>query len=90
MEPTRADWSILTRTKGGSLGFLRNLTLQECMNIWQRLDQRLERFRPTTASEAGAHYANYPVNPSILVQIEVFGPEGWNADEVKEWPRLTA
>lgn len=85
-------WSLMTRTHKGVVSILRDLTLYECREAYQRLDpdygQVIRSYEGRSSSGGFTMGGSYS---DRIEQREVFGPPGWEADvEMRlwlHWPR---
>lgn len=88
MSATDAAWSILTKTRGGTVSVLRDLTLAEAKQIYERLDswfgvtQTIKVFPDGTNHYGGV--GRHVQDGDIEIR-EVFGPPDWNVSEVNSW-----
>jgi hypothetical protein len=94
MDPNRRAWSLMTRSRGGTVSILRDLTLAECRQSYERLDP--EFGCTTTLYERSQGSEEYHGRGRVIVgreadgeivQREVFGPDDWDRKEMEEWPR---
>ena len=65
----RHDWHIVTRTRGGTVSILQNMTLRVAAETEHRL---------TPIRSAGMSFCH----DGDIEQIEVIGPEGWDGCRV--------
>lgn len=85
-------WSLLTKTRGGVVSVLRELTLAECKKIYQRLNPNYGvTYTSYEADGGGTFSCDFRTMSDGEVDIrEVFGPDGWDHKEVRgwdEWPK---
>ena len=87
--PERRAWSLVTKTEGGTVSILRDLTLVECRNAYEALDP----WRGITAisyqSEEGGSVSfgegSRTINAGDIQMREVFGPDDWDRSEMEAW-----
>src|SRR4051812_42935500 len=86
-DPNGRHWSLMTKTEGGVVSILRDLTLNECRQAYHRLNPDYQHTYTNYATEGGGAmgFHGRPVNKSDIAQREVFGPPDWNASEVDTW-----
>lgn len=84
-DPERRDWSLLTISNKGTVSLLRNLTLAQVKEVYMRLDPFRDAYAVVDEKGSGPIYG---VNNTIK-QREVFGPQGWDDSEVRDWRKPT-
>lgn len=98
-DPTQKDWSIMTKSRGGTVSVIRDLTEELAAKTYERLDPFYGQtctlvsihkdFLPenTYGAFSGAPWPTY--NDGDIEVREVFGPPGWkwfSKGMVKSWP----
>jgi hypothetical protein len=85
----RKAWSILTKTRKGVVSVLRDLTLVEAKNIYQRLNPEFGSSNVFYQTGEGCGYsgAMRSVSDNEIDLREVFGPEDWDRSEIREWDK---
>ena len=81
------SWSLMTKTRGGLVSILRDLTLDECKGAYQRLNPEYGYTWTTYESENGGVWSSQHsiLNKDEIEMREVFGPPGWDVAEVHSW-----
>lgn len=69
-DPTRKDWAVITRTHGGTVSVLPNLTLHQAEQAAKRLEPSW--FRP------GREGQMFHLDHGTIVDVSIIGPEGWH------------
>lgn len=95
-------WSIMTKSRGGTVSVIRGLTLVEAAKTYERLDpwygvsdvsyQVHTDFLPDGCSFMGGCWSHRICSDGDIEIREVFGPEGWTRfDEgsITHWPKRT-
>lgn len=83
-DPALPSWSILTKSHGGTVSVIRDLTLEQARQIYERLDPWYGQVSfENEGSSMGLH------NGTIELR-QVFGPPGWPPDMVHEWNGMAA
>jgi hypothetical protein len=87
MNPDAKAWSLLTKTRGGVVSILRDLTLAECRQAYHRLNPQYGVTVTSFKSLEGGTYTDAvgSLLPSHIEIREVFGPGGWDRNEVRTW-----
>lgn len=103
-DPEQPHWSIMTKSRGGTVSVIRNLTLREVKQIYERLDPDYGRdltqfvvhkdFLPegTLSSVRSAEILPSARDGDIEIR-KVFGPPGWEGfaeGEMEDWPKITS
>jgi hypothetical protein len=93
MDPNRRSWSLMTRSRGGTVSVLRELTLSECRQAYERLNpgygHTVEFYERAEGSEEFHSHGRVSTGRDAdgeIVQREVFGPDDWSPDEMRDWP----
>ncbi len=86
-DPSARYWTLMTKTEGGVVSILRELTLDECRQAYHRLNPDYQRTYTNYATEGGGSMScdGRTIQDSDIAQREVFGPPGWDASEVDDW-----
>lgn len=101
-DPKRADWSMMTKTHGGTVSFIRGLTFDEARKLKERLNpyygvkHESKRVHPDFVGPGTRSFGHslgwsHRVNKNEVDVIEVFGPAGWGGflpGEVEFWPKF--
>lgn len=91
IDPTRKDWSLMVKTRNGTVSLLRDLTLAEVRSAYERLDPFYGDFYgPIQHMPGGGWIRKGPTRlaePGDVVQREVIGPAGWDRAEIETWDR---
>lgn len=99
-DPEKPLWSLLTKSRGGTVSILRGLTLREAKAAYNSLSRDYGREILCYRNEAGDGWLSVGSQGSIsfgdnsgeIVLREVFGPEGWDFKDVAaywdEWPKF--
>lgn len=80
-DPTRKDWSLITKSYGGTVSILRNLTLREATELRERLNPFQTSYGP--CADAGISYVAAGMSRTLrnddgdLEEFIILGPEGW-------------
>lgn len=82
------SWSIMTKSRGGAVSVIRDLTLDEARQTYERLDpwygyRSFYKLWPDGICRGGA--SRTAEDGDIEIR-EVFGPPGWDRSEVSSWP----
>lgn len=87
MDPNQRAWSLMTRSHGGMVSVLRDLTLAECRQTYERLDPWYGHHSVSYESEGGGSYSSggRSVNDGDIEVREVFGPSDWDSSEMSSW-----
>ncbi|AMX93663.1 MULTISPECIES: hypothetical protein [Mesorhizobium] len=105
-DPTQSLWSIMTKSRGGTVSVIRDLTLEQVSKTYERLDpwygMKTESLMVHKdylladtlgiAFSGSTSIGRHESDGDIEIR-EVFGPAGWsgfNAGDVGRWPRLYA
>lgn len=94
------DWSLMTKTKGGVVSILRDLSLSECRQAYKRLNPDYGITKTYYKQHAGSNalavteqdfsFGGMEVHDNRIEMREVFGPPGWDRSEIvtwDEWPK---
>ncbi len=76
-DPTLPHWWIMTKSEGGVVSVIRDLTLRQAQQIYNRFDP----FYGLPPLSAGSGIM-MRVNDGDIVLREIFGPPGWPAKPV--------
>jgi len=79
--PNGPHWHIVVQTSGGVVSVIRDLTLEQVRNTYESLDP----WRGMVAY-TGEGVSRHGLS-SDAKQREVFGPPGWDRNEVHGWQR---
>lgn len=97
-DPCKPLWSIMTKSRGGTVSMIRDLTLEEAQKIYERLDPWYgsqttiatihEDFLPEDGyATSFARGGGRTVKDGDIEIREVFGPAGWRGFKgLKSWP----
>jgi hypothetical protein len=96
--PSDKAWSLLTKTHGGVVSILRDLTLREVQQAYERLDPSFgcvhRKCFYTNANgvrapaEVSMHYHDgHGSSKDPITLREVFGPIDWDRKEMANWDR---
>lgn len=80
MDEARRAWSILTKSRGGTVSVIRDLTLAECRQMYERLDP----WYGYSVAGDGEVVMRHCQESDIEIR-EVFGPEDWDRSEMSTW-----
>jgi hypothetical protein len=83
--PDEKHWSIMTKSRGGVVSVIRDLTLDEARKVYERLDPWYG-----VVAYSGEGNSRHCQDSDIDVR-EVFGPPGWSqATDLRAayWPRI--
>jgi hypothetical protein len=93
IDPNAKNWSIMLQAKNGTFSYIRELTLKEAKNLYIVNLPDYKRTWVEYEPVDGHSFYCFWDGPSDdhCLRVEVFGPEGWNHEEVRywgsEWPK---
>lgn len=79
LEPSRADWTVMTKTHKGLVSILKGLTEQQARQAAQRLTPTWRR--PDYHPQNGRMLS---VSDGEITELEAWGPDGKN---LEVWPK---
>ena len=68
VDVNRSDWHVLTKTENGTVSMIRNLSLRNAVQVYERLD-------PWAGRVSGQMYS---VNGGDVSERHILGPDGWD------------
>lgn len=81
----RRAWALLTKARNGTVSILRDLTLAECRQSYQRLNPNYGQTRLTYEGDE-CYISHYNSIGGAEIELrEAFGPEDWDRAEVATW-----
>lgn len=90
-DPSKPDWSILTKSRGGHVSVVRNLTELEAKKTYERLDPYYGQHMTTYVSPNGTSVTSGGscfADDGQIVLREVFGPPEWKGfTDLESWPK---
>jgi hypothetical protein len=99
-DPTKPLWSIMTKSRGGTVSVIRDLTLDQVRRTYERLDpwygMRSRQFsvhkdflRDGVLAWSSGSAGRMAQDGDIEIR-EIFGPPGWQSlEDVEQWPKVT-
>lgn len=90
-DPDKPLWSIMTKSRGGTVSVIRDLTLAQARQMYERLDPAYGRhvrplmvhkdFLPKKVTWSAIGGQGYDISDGDIEIREVFGPEGWESKD---------
>lgn len=101
-DPEKPSWSIMTKSRGGTVSVIKDLTLEQARRTYERLDEWYGMadtcmsvhpdFLQDGCSGMVSGGACRTCQDSDIEVREVFGPPGWDGfgpGEIERWPKIT-
>ena len=89
VDVSQRHWSLLTKTAKGVVSIVRDLSLDECKQAYERLDPRYGYTQRQYEASDGPSFScggGMRMGDSYIKLREVFGPPGWDRSEMDSWP----
>lgn len=88
IDPKRRDWTLITKSRGGTVSILKELTLAEALATYERLDQMYGQTYRVPKNVNSYSYGGRICADGDIELRQIVGPEGWTMPPTPQWPKF--